>query len=104
MQTKILLENQKPVRASETSIPTVFWIVLITLFLTVITVYADGPVMPGQAPGAAGSVAAPITGGGAGAPIGTPQQSPFGMMMPILIMFGVVYFLMIRPQQKKVKE
>ena len=26
------------------------------------------------------------------------------MLMPMVIMFGVVYFLMIRPQQKKVKE
>jgi len=26
------------------------------------------------------------------------------MLLPILLMFGVLYFLMIRPQQKKAKE
>lgn len=43
----------------------------------------------------------------ASAPTGTatPQQpSFFGMMMPFLLMLAVVYFLMIRPQQKKMKE
>ena len=34
-------------------------------------------------------------------------NDPFGGMlgfMPIVLMFGVLYFLMIRPQQKKAKE
>jgi preprotein translocase subunit YajC len=39
----------------------------------------------------------------AGAP-GQPQPGLGSMMVPFLLMFGVVYFLMIRPQQKKVKE
>ncbi len=33
-----------------------------------------------------------------------PQQSLFGMALPFIIMLGVMYFLMIRPQQKKMKE
>jgi preprotein translocase subunit YajC len=33
-----------------------------------------------------------------------PQQSLFGMALPFVIMLGVMYFLMIRPQQKKMKE
>ena len=37
----------------------------------------------------------------AGGPV---QQPGFGsMMVPFLLMFGVIYFLMIRPQQKKMK-
>ena len=98
MQTKILLENQKPA----TGLSAAFWIVLITLFLTVVsTVYADGPVLPGQSSAGGAVATAPLATGTA--PAGVPQQSPFGMMMPILIMFGVVYFMMIRPQQKKAK-
>lgn len=37
----------------------------------------------------------------AGAPA---QPGPFGMLMPFVLMFGVVYLLIIRPQQKKMKE
>ena len=33
-----------------------------------------------------------------------PQQSLMGMALPFVIMLGVMYFLMIRPQQKKMKE
>lgn len=33
-----------------------------------------------------------------------PQPSTIGMLLPFGLMFLVVYFLMIRPQQKKVKE
>jgi preprotein translocase subunit YajC len=33
-----------------------------------------------------------------------PQQSLLGMAMPFVIMLAVMYFLMIRPQQKKMKE
>ena len=38
----------------------------------------------------------------AAAPAGTP--STLGMILPFALMFGVFYFLMIRPQQKKVKD
>ena len=33
-----------------------------------------------------------------------PQQSMMGMALPFMIMLAVMYFLMIRPQQKKMKE
>jgi len=33
-----------------------------------------------------------------------PQPSLVGMAMPFLIMLGIMYFLMIRPQQKRMKE
>ena len=33
-----------------------------------------------------------------------PQQSLMGMALPFVIMLTVMYFLMIRPQQKKMKE
>ena len=85
-----------PVRLSKSSI-SVFITAFLLLCAVAFSVYADGPVMPGQAPAGA---AAPV----AGQPLASgPQQSPFGMMMPLLIMFAVVYFLMIRPQQKKAK-
>lgn len=32
-----------------------------------------------------------------------PQGSPFGFLLPMLIIFGAFYFLLIRPQQKKQK-
>lgn len=38
------------------------------------------------------------------APAAPQQQSPFGMFLPLILMFGVFYFMMIRPQQKKAKE
>lgn len=37
----------------------------------------------------------------AGAP---PQPGALGMFLPFALMFAVVYFLIIRPQQKKMKE
>lgn len=33
-----------------------------------------------------------------------PQQSTLGMLLPFGLMFLVFYFLMIRPQQKKIKD
>ena len=63
---------------------------------------------------------APAPGGGAQAPTTTAStvQTPAGaqgvpgqqqpgamqMMMPFVLMFGVVYFLILRPQQKKMKD
>ncbi len=35
---------------------------------------------------------------------GVPQANPILSMMPLVLMFGILYFLMIRPQQKKAKE
>jgi preprotein translocase subunit YajC len=36
--------------------------------------------------------------------VAAPQQSVMGMALPFVIMLAVMYFLMIRPQQKKMKE
>jgi len=33
-----------------------------------------------------------------------PKQSTLGMFLPFIIMLAVMYFIMIRPQQKKMKE
>ena len=32
------------------------------------------------------------------------QQNPFGAFLPLILIFGIFYFLLIRPQQKKAKE
>ncbi|MGK5086362.1 preprotein translocase subunit YajC [Bdellovibrionota bacterium FG-2] len=59
-------------------------------------VLADGPALP-----AAGGAPA----GAAGVPAGAPAQPGLaGMLLPFLAMFAVIYFLMIRPQQKKMKD
>ncbi len=53
----------------------------------VASAWADGPAAP-----AAGALAQP------------PPPSIGSMLVPFALMFGVIYFLMIRPQQKKMKE
>jgi len=35
---------------------------------------------------------------------GQQQASIFELILPLLLMFGIFYFLLIRPQQKKAKE
>ncbi|HPU86277.1 MAG TPA: preprotein translocase subunit YajC [Candidatus Latescibacteria bacterium] len=49
-----------------------------------------------------------LTGGNAFAmgaqPSGGQASSPWGMFVPLLLMFVVLYFFMIRPQQKRQKE
>jgi preprotein translocase subunit YajC len=65
---------------------------LATLF-SVANAFADGPVVP-----AGTTAAAPA------APMAAQPASLASMATPMLLMFGVVYFLMIRPQQKKMKE
>jgi preprotein translocase subunit YajC len=40
----------------------------------------------------------------ADAATGTPQVNPLVQFMPIILMFAIFYFLLIRPQQKKQKE
>jgi preprotein translocase subunit YajC len=37
-------------------------------------------------------------------PPSPPQMSPIMSTLPFVMIFGVIYFLMIRPQQKKAKE
>jgi preprotein translocase subunit YajC len=50
--------------------------------------------------------AAPAVPGGAAPAAGAAAQQPgtLGMLFPFVLMFGVIYFLMIRPQQKRMKE
>ena len=43
----------------------------------------------------------PVENGATAAP---QQQSGFGMLIPMLIIFAIFYFMMIRPQQRKEKE
>ena len=57
-------------------------------------VFADTPVVP------AGATASGGVPGGAVAP----PPGIGGMLLPFAAMFAVVYFLMIRPQQKKMKD
>lgn len=54
----------------------------------------------------ADDAAAPVVPGGAAAAVaGAPAQPGFmSMLFPFVLMFGIVYFLMIRPQQKKMRE
>jgi len=63
---------------------------------------APAIVAPAQ-PAAAQNVPATATTASVAAPA-APQQSLFSMALPFVIMLGVMYFLMIRPQQKKMKE
>lgn len=67
-------------------------------FLYTLSALADGPALPA---GTSAPVAQAVTGGAA-----MPQQQgmTFGMFLPIIVMFVVFYFFMVRPQQKKVKE
>ena len=48
------------------------------------------------------TTAVPTTAGAP--PVAAPQQSTMAMILPFALMFLVFYFLMIRPQQKKIKE
>jgi len=70
------------------------------LFFTAATVWADQPIVP------AGTAASSVPAGSATAAGGAAAQQPgfMGMVLPFVLMFGVLYFLMIRPQQKKMKE
>ena len=70
------------------------------LFLTASTVWANQPIVP------AGTTAPSVPAGSAGGVGGAAAQQPgfMGMVLPFVLMFGVLYFLMIRPQQKKMRE
>jgi preprotein translocase subunit YajC len=35
---------------------------------------------------------------------GPPEASPFGMLVPMLLIFVIFYFLLIRPQQKRQRD
>ena len=63
------------------------------------SVFAQGTAAPAVP---AGDAAAAAVATGAGP---APQQpGGFAMLFPMIAIFGVFYFLMIRPQQKKMKE
>jgi preprotein translocase subunit YajC len=69
------------------------------------TASAPQVVAPGQP--AAVQNTAPATAAATTATTATaeaPKQSTLGMFMPFVIMLAVMYFIMIRPQQKKMKE
>jgi preprotein translocase subunit YajC len=69
-----------------------FWAVMALFEIS--SALADSPVVPaGSAPAA-----------GAAAPLTAPSPGMASMLLPFAAMFGVVYFMMIRPQQKKMKE
>ena len=48
------------------------------------------------------SIAYAMGGGGAGG--GGGQAGGFGAFIPLILMFAIFYFLLIRPQQKKAKQ
>jgi preprotein translocase subunit YajC len=64
----------------------------VSSFLFLAGAWADDPAVP------AGAVA------GAGTTAAAQQPSMFGSMFPLILMFGVVYLLILRPQQKKMRE
>ncbi|MEK6705985.1 MAG: preprotein translocase subunit YajC [Bdellovibrionota bacterium] len=68
------------------------------IFNFVGTALADAPPVP------AGTVADPSIPGSPAGPNGAPQVSMLMQLFPFLAIFGVIYFLMIRPQQKRMKE
>ena len=46
----------------------------------------------------------PAEGADGAAQAAPPKQGGFGMLVPMLVIFGIFYFMMIRPQQRKEKE
>jgi len=66
--------------------------------------FADSSAAPVAAPAApAATTTQPA---GTDAPAGAPPQQAggFGMFVPMLLIFAIFYFMMIRPQQRKEKE
>ncbi len=63
-----------------------------SLFLINASAWADGPAVPAGSAPAAGT---PAAGG---------PNAMLAQVIPFALMFAVIYFLMIRPQQKKMKE
>ncbi len=79
-----------------------FFIFLNVFLGSLSLVWADGPVLPAGSAGetASGSASA------VGSVSGLNSQQPGGVMSfaPLILMFAVLYFLILRPQQKKLKE
>ncbi len=82
-------------------IPISFFVLLLTVGL----VFADGttPIPAGTGGGVPGGDAG---GTAVAAVVAGKTDSPgmMGMLLPFLLMFGILYFLIIRPQQKRVKK
>ena len=59
-----------------------------------------------EAPAQAATTATEVAPEGAdgAAPAAPPKQGGFGMLVTMLVIFGIFYFMMIRPQQRKEKE
>jgi preprotein translocase subunit YajC len=59
-----------------------------------------------EAPAQTATTATEVAPAGAdgAAPAAPPKQGGFGMLVPMLVIFGIFYFMMIRPQQRKEKE
>lgn len=85
-----------------------YGVVIIGIFIFVTAFsFADGPPVPaggGGTTGAEGVQVSPVGGGPAGASNVAAAPGIGGMLLPFGLMFFVIYFLMIRPQQKKLKD
>ncbi len=85
---------------------TVRWLLPIGLIgmVTLSLVLADSAGVP--VPAGTGTDAAPAAGAAGAAVAGTAPAAPglLGMAFPFILMFGILYFLVIRPQQKRVKQ
>lgn len=99
-----MLKSLKPLKKYCSQLS--FYAPLLGLVLASSFALADGtPAVPSSAPpGTTVQQAAPVAAAGAPAGAQQPPQSMWGMFTPFLFMFAVLYFLMIRPQQKKAKE
>ena len=85
-------------RKSINKLAGVFSFLILHAFFLCISLSSEA-LAEGSVPAVPGAPAAPA------APAATPAQpSIVEMVMPFLLMFGVMYFLIIRPQQKKVRE
>lgn len=84
---------------------TSFYAPLLAILVTSTIVLADNPpAVPSSAPPGT-TIQQTAPGGQPGvAPAAAQPPSMWGMFTPFLFMFAVLYFLMIRPQQKKAKE
>lgn len=83
-----------------------FTLVLFVVLGGLAPVFADAPPVPAGSVSSGAGQAAQGSSPVAAAPTSSGQQQPgiMGMLFPFVLMFGVVYFLMIRPQQKKMKD
>jgi preprotein translocase subunit YajC len=64
---------------------------------------APNVVAPAQ-PAAVQNTNPTLAGSTASTPVAPPASSPLQMALPFVVMLGVMYFLMIRPQQKRMKD